>query len=303
MTESPRRLFSISRAACTFGVPLVLIGSISMFQASKCSIGAFFDPQTLFIVGGLSFFLLLGSHGKKFIAFLPEAIKTLFFDPAGEDPVFADIARDGERFSLASGLIGVVIGLITLLSNLEDPSTIGPAMAVSLLSMIYGLIFSEFFFGVVARAYQASGSPATITKHGPGMVFGGLFALLCCFFIMLFSFSTIPESSDVKQKNETTFTEVAIDTNLGSITDGHTIKLQACLSVSDPQTKDRIDSLVPAIQERIIQLVLKKDFAGMSGANAFEALKGEVTSIVNSLLKENGGREMPLIVFSEFLIK
>jgi flagellar basal body-associated protein FliL len=255
-------------------------------------------------VVGLPFFLLLGCHGRKFISFLPEAIKTLFFDPEGQDQDFAEMARDGEKFSLAAGMIGVVMGLILLLSNLEDPSTIGPSMALSLLSMAYSLILSECFFAVVAKAYHTTPSNSTFeTKQGLVLVFGGVFALLCSFLLMLFSFSPTSGPQDSEQRIESAFTEISIETNLGKITEGHTIQFKACLPISDSRTQERIDTLVPAMRERIIQLILKKEYLSLEVPSAYEILKGEVTSIVNSLLKENGFPEIPTVIFSEFLIK
>ncbi|MBU1109961.1 MAG: flagellar basal body-associated FliL family protein [Candidatus Riflebacteria bacterium] len=304
MTGTTRRTFSIARTVSTFGVPLVLIGFICLFRESRSSVGAFFNLQTLFVVAGLPFFLLLGSHGKKFIEFLPEAMKTLFFDPAGQDTGFVEIARDGERFSLVAGMIGVVIGLILLMSNLDDPTSIGPSMALSILSMAYGIVFAECFFAVVARAYQAGPSGSTLaTMHWISLVFGGIFALLCCFFLMLFAFSPVSEPPVSEQNFENTLTEISLETNLGEIPEGHTIQFRACLNISDPRTKEIINSLLPAIQERIIQLILKKKYIDMGLPSAYETLKEDVTSIVNSLLKENGCPDIPSVIFSEFLIK
>lgn len=42
----------------------------------------------------------------------------------------------------AMGLIGTLIGLVQMLSNLADPSTIGPAMAVALITTFYGAIIA-----------------------------------------------------------------------------------------------------------------------------------------------------------------
>ena len=42
----------------------------------------------------------------------------------------------------AMGLIGTLIGLVQMLSTLSDPSTIGPAMAVAMLTTFYGAIFA-----------------------------------------------------------------------------------------------------------------------------------------------------------------
>lgn len=301
MTEPVRRTFSITRSVATFGVPFSIIGSILLLDSNVL---AFIYLQALFLVVGLPFFLLLGSHGKKFIEFLPEALKTFFLDPQEQNPNFAQIARDGEKFALAAGMIGVVIGLINLLGNLTDPANIGPAMAMSLLSIAYGIIFSECFFAVVARAYQATQSESTSeTNHGMALVFGGIFAFICCFFIMLFSFSPVSEPVASAQTDAISFTEIPIETNLGQISEGHTIQFKACLKISDLKTKEMVHSLVPAIRESIIEFILKKEYLDMRVSSAYETLKGDVTTIVNSLLKEKGCQEIPPVIFSEFLIK
>ncbi len=43
----------------------------------------------------------------------------------------------------AFGMIGTLVGLVQLLSNMEDPSTIGPAMAVALLTTLYGAVIAN----------------------------------------------------------------------------------------------------------------------------------------------------------------
>ncbi len=43
----------------------------------------------------------------------------------------------------AFGMIGTLIGLVQMLSNMDDPSSIGPAMAVALLTTLYGALISN----------------------------------------------------------------------------------------------------------------------------------------------------------------
>ena len=45
----------------------------------------------------------------------------------------------------AMGLIGTLIGLVQMLSTLSDPSAIGPAMAVAMLTTFYGAVFAYLF--------------------------------------------------------------------------------------------------------------------------------------------------------------
>jgi len=49
------------------------------------------------------------------------------------------------------GLIGTIIGLVQMLQNLDDPDSIGPAMAVALLTTLYGAILAFIIFGPIAE--------------------------------------------------------------------------------------------------------------------------------------------------------
>lgn len=51
----------------------------------------------------------------------------------------------------AMGMIGTLIGLVQMLSNMSDPSSIGPAMAVALLTTLYGAIIANAFALPVAE--------------------------------------------------------------------------------------------------------------------------------------------------------
>ncbi|MEO5378377.1 MAG: MotA/TolQ/ExbB proton channel family protein [Magnetococcus sp. DMHC-6] len=41
------------------------------------------------------------------------------------------------------GMIGTLIGLVQMLANLEDPSTIGPALSLAMLASLYGIIIAN----------------------------------------------------------------------------------------------------------------------------------------------------------------
>ncbi len=43
----------------------------------------------------------------------------------------------------AMGMIGTLVGLVAMLSNMDDPKSIGPAMAVALLTTLYGAILAN----------------------------------------------------------------------------------------------------------------------------------------------------------------
>jgi len=47
------------------------------------------------------------------------------------------------RFAPAFGMIGTLVGLVVMLQNMNNPSAIGPAMAVALLTTLYGAVISN----------------------------------------------------------------------------------------------------------------------------------------------------------------
>ncbi len=56
--------------------------------------------------------------------------------------------------SPAMGLIGTLVGLVQMLQNLSDPDSIGPAMAVALLTTFYGAILANMVFLPIAGKLQ-----------------------------------------------------------------------------------------------------------------------------------------------------
>ncbi|WP_027187114.1 motility protein A [Desulfovibrio cuneatus] len=49
-------------------------------------------------------------------------------------------------YAPALGMIGTVIGLVQMLKNMNDPSSIGPAMAVALITTFYGAVLANLVF-------------------------------------------------------------------------------------------------------------------------------------------------------------
>ena len=54
----------------------------------------------------------------------------------------------------AMGMIGTLIGLVQMLSNMDDPKKIGPAMAIALLTTLYGAIIANAFALPIARKLE-----------------------------------------------------------------------------------------------------------------------------------------------------
>jgi len=55
----------------------------------------------------------------------------------------------------AFGMIGTLIGLVQMLARLDDPSAIGPAMAVALITTFYGALLANLLFLPIAGKLKA----------------------------------------------------------------------------------------------------------------------------------------------------
>ena len=97
--------------------------------------------ENLFLRGGLR--LVVDRVDRQDIVdMLAHQIK---YDQAAKE---SEIGVVGSAASLcpAWGMLGTLVGLILLLQNLDDPSMIGPAMAVALITTFYGSLFANVFF-------------------------------------------------------------------------------------------------------------------------------------------------------------
>ena len=64
------------------------------------------------------------------------------------------ILKKAAEIAPAMGLIGTLIGLIQMLANLDDPNSIGPSMAVALLTTFYGAILANVMFMPLASKME-----------------------------------------------------------------------------------------------------------------------------------------------------
>ena len=86
-----------------------------------------------------------------------------------------DVFTKMATFSPAFGMIGTLIGLVQMLNKLSDPSTIGPAMAVALLTTFYGSILSTLFFLPIAGKLKVRTMTEVINME---IIFEGAISIL-----------------------------------------------------------------------------------------------------------------------------
>ena len=73
-------------------------------------------------------------------------------------------------YAPAFGMIGTLVGLVQMLQNLEDPSAIGPAMAVALLTTFYGSVLANVIAIPLGKKLQLRSAEEvaekTLMAHG-----------------------------------------------------------------------------------------------------------------------------------------
>ena len=66
----------------------------------------------------------------------------------------AGVLRRAAEVAPAMGLIGTLLGLVQLLGNLQQPESIGPAMALALLTTLYGAVLSNMVLSPLASKLE-----------------------------------------------------------------------------------------------------------------------------------------------------
>jgi flagellar motor component MotA len=123
---------------------LVIIGATMLLGAN--SFLYFLDIPSLIFVVGLYFAVLVSTKGLKDFTYGLKCIVKKDFIPEKKAT-----KRSLEAFRLLNKttpgicILGFFIGLIALLSKMDDVSTIGPSVAVALLVTIYTVIINTCF--------------------------------------------------------------------------------------------------------------------------------------------------------------
>tara|TARA_R110000744_G_scaffold39028_4_gene88974 strand:- start:4171 stop:4935 length:765 start_codon:yes stop_codon:yes gene_type:complete len=74
----------------------------------------------------------------------------------------------------AMGMIGTLIGLVAMLSNMDDPKSIGPAMAVALLTTLYGAVLANVVCLPIA---EKLGNRAVEEKLNQSLILDGIIGI------------------------------------------------------------------------------------------------------------------------------
>ncbi len=78
---------------------------------------------------------------------------------------FIGIVNQWAGYAPGFGMIGTVLGLVGMLRNLEDKSSLGPNMAVALITTLYGCLLANWILGPMATKLSGQNSDEMRTKE------------------------------------------------------------------------------------------------------------------------------------------
>jgi chemotaxis protein MotA len=98
-------------------------------------------------------------------AHVSEIMQTELDSLAERHRLGAEIFTTMGNFAPAMGLIGTLIGLVQMLKQMNNPGTIGPAMAVALITTFYGVILANLVFLPIAGKLKTKSSQELLLKQ------------------------------------------------------------------------------------------------------------------------------------------
>lgn len=164
---------------------LGLIGAAIILGGSPI---IFVNAPSLLIVIGLTVCVPLANHS---ISDAHNAFSAVFstgdVDP-NEGQRHVTVLQTFRMAATGSGILGTFIGLVQMLQSMDDPSSIGPAMAVALLTILYAVFLSELVIGPMSNRIHArmTGSPESTAKPESPNTALNITAVL----VALFAFAT-----------------------------------------------------------------------------------------------------------------
>ncbi|WP_303850635.1 motility protein A [Seleniivibrio woodruffii] len=69
------------------------------------------------------------------------------------------------EYGPAMGMIGTLIGLVAMLQTMDDPSSIGPAMATAILTTFYGAMIANMFAGPLKFKLEGRSAQETLIRE------------------------------------------------------------------------------------------------------------------------------------------
>ncbi len=157
--ESPSELI---RTLVNFGAMARKGGILSLEESIKEVEDEYFSKGLQLVVDGID------------ITAVREVLESEVEFTSDRHKLGAEIFTTLGAFAPALGMIGTLVGLVQMLQNLEDPSMIGPAMAVALITTFYGALMANLVFLPIAGKLKTRSKEEMLIK---GLILEGIVSI------------------------------------------------------------------------------------------------------------------------------
>lgn len=193
----------------------VLLIALTMITAVLAVPGATFNvfldiPSLVWIIGIVAGGLLVGFPFETVSQTLRAGVFGARDLSQNKFQEFQRVLNSAYQLSWGAGIVGMLFGLIIMLSNLQNPSALGPGLSISLLMLLYAGILAEIIISGLQQGLdtnagvqnsgahpQSQTQPISQKRSMIGKVSAIVFLVLLQFSVLLTSLSTQP-STDLK---------------------------------------------------------------------------------------------------------
>ena len=132
------------------------IGLIVIAIVLGSSLLNFINAPALMIVFTGALLFTAAAHGfESLFAALNAGVGSLTESNKASAHSHATVLLTLRNTFLGAGAVGALIGTVQMLSVMDDPSKIGPSMAVAILSLLYGFLLADLLVGPLANRLLA----------------------------------------------------------------------------------------------------------------------------------------------------
>ena len=184
----PHRIMGVVAAVTCVVVGIIILSPLSyFFDATSVVLVVVGSVAMVAVTYGRASGRLLSALGGWFFGAESDAFSSK------EHREIAEMAIGFGQYALLTGAVGMLIGQVHMLVNMTDPSAIGPALAVSLLTVFYGGVAHMVIAVPVSQHHliQAGADASELNHKGAGLRLLTVLGLCTgmSFFVMLLAMS------------------------------------------------------------------------------------------------------------------
>jgi flagellar motor component MotA len=135
-------LDTILRTSGIIGFIYVVFGGFALAGGNPIWL---IHPAEIAIVFGVTFCRLLSTHQVNFLAYIPKAVLACVIKPE-PNREYCQISESGRRYAATGGGLAVILGVINIMSSLEDPGMVGKKVAAAMSGVVIAVLVAQGLF-------------------------------------------------------------------------------------------------------------------------------------------------------------